>query len=541
MRIAMAQINPCLGDFEENSEKILEFSRRAVERRADIVLFPESSLFGYHPMDLLERPGVVVAQMKALNKLIKKLPRDILILFGAFVPNPKKRGKAYLNAAIGVKNGKKVFQCAKTLLPTYDVFDDARHIEAGDMSKNILKYKGKKILITICEDIWAWPRPGKDVESLYPGNPIRNLKSSQVDLILNMSASPFYPGKLKDRTHVVKKTAEYLRAPMAYVNMVGAQDELIYDGGSFAIDKKGKKLSQSVYFQEDLNMVDFEEATGGSREITKDKLEQMRLALSLGIHDFVEKVGMKQVHFGLSGGIDSALVACLAADALGSNRVTAFALPGPYSSKESFSLAEKLASNLGIQFQSIDINSGYTAMVNEIAKSMGEHEFSLMEENMQSRLRGMVLMAYSNRTGSLLLNTSNKAEFATGYGTLYGDMAGGLCPIGDLLKHEVYALAEHYNAEYELIPKEIIERAPTAELAPNQKDEDSLPPYSELDPAVERLVEKMGSARTDTEKFVLNAMLRSEFKRWQAPPILKVSEHSFGRGRRMPVAHRAIY
>ena len=537
----MAQMNPHLGDFQFNAEKIIELSERALEHRADIVLFPESSLFGYHPMDLLERPAIVKAQMKFLEKLIKRLPKDILVLFGAFIPNPKKRGKAYLNAAIGVRNGKKVFQCAKSLLPTYDVFDDARHIEPGDMTKNIFKYKGKRILITICEDIWAWPRPGKDVESLYPGNPIRKVKSTQVDLILNLSASPFYPGKLKDRQFVVKKTADYLKAPMVYVNMVGAQDELIYDGGSFAIDKKGKVLSQNLFFQEDLNIVDYETLEGKKREITKDKLELLRQSTALGIRDFVKKIGFTKVHLGLSGGIDSALVACLAADAVGPQNVTAFALPGPFSSDESFELAKELSENLGIGFKSIDINEGYDSMLKGIKSSLGAHEFSIMQENIQSRLRGLLLMAFSNKTDSLLLNTSNKTEFATGYGTLYGDMAGGLCPIGDLLKSEVYDLSRHYNKEQEIIPNRIIDRPPSAELAPDQKDEDSLPPYAELDPAVEKLVEKMGSAKTGTEKFVLNSLYKSEFKRWQAPPILKLSEHSFGRGRRMPVAHKAHY
>ncbi len=541
MRIALAQMNPTLGDFAANAKKIIDFSRRAQDLRAEIVLFPEATLFGYHPMDLLERPSVVDAQLKVLGDLLKKLPKDILVIIGVFTKNKKAKGKPFHNSALAIRNGKIVFQCHKELLPTYDVFDDARHIEPGDMSKNILKFKGKKVFVTICEDIWAWPVPGENVQSFYPENPIQKIKPKSVDLVLNLSASPFHVGKFTHRQRVVTSTAKYLKAPMAYVNMVGAQDELVFDGGSFAVAANGKTLCQSVFFEEDLTILDLDTKEGGTRPRVENTVEQIRRALVLGIRDFCEKAGLQRVHLGLSGGIDSAVVACLAVDALGPKNVDVFYLQGPFSSDESGRMAGQLAENLGLQLRCISIEKMYGDVNARLTEALGPHEFGHAEENIQSRLRGLLLMAYSNREGSLLLNTTNKTEMASGYGTLYGDMIGGLCPIGDLLKRDVFELAKHYNQQQELIPAGIITRPPSAELAPNQKDEDSLPLYSKLDPAVRNMVERLKPARSHEEKFLLRAMYKSEFKRWQAPPILKVREHSFGRGRRFPVAHKAFY
>lgn len=539
MRVALAQINPILGDFQVNAKKIIEYSQRAKEKHADIVVFPEASLFGYHPMDLLERPSIIDQQLKVLNKLLKSLPKDMLIIFGAFTKNTKKKGKPYFNSAIVTLNGKIIKQSGKELLPTYNVFDDARHIEPGNMSKNIFTYKKKKMLLTVCEDIWAWPMAGRDSESYYPFNPIKKIKPREVDFVINLSASPFYIGKAEQRLHVVKKTAGHLKAPMVYVNMVGAQDELVFDGGSFAVSATGKVLAKSMHFEEDLNIVDFNEKSGGLRKQDLSDIESMRRALVLGVRDFCDKIRIKRVHLGLSGGIDSAVVAAIAADALGPANVTCFAMPGPFSTDKSFKLAEQLAKNLGVDFQTMSISESYDAVLKSFENKLGHEQFGLTEENLQSRLRGLLLMAFSNRTNSLLLNTSNKTELASGYGTLYGDMIGGLCVIGDLVKRDVYALAVHYNVESEIIPNEIITRPPSAELKPNQKDEDSLPPYKKLDTAVVNLIEHMQPAKKPEEKFLLQAMLRSEFKRWQAPPILKIRERSFGRGRRMPVAHRA--
>ena len=538
MRIALAQINSLLGDFEGNQKKILEYARRALERRCDLVVFPEAALFGYHPVDLLERPSVVAAQEKALKEIHKFLPKGVAILVGAIVRNPSKKGKGFWNAAVFLEKGAKPKVFAKQLLPTYDVFDESRHIEPGQVAKNVLRWKGKRIVVTICEDIWAWPSKGP-VFSKYGRNPLEDVKPRKADLVLNLSASPFTQTKLGNRRAVVKNTAALFKAPMVYVNMVGGQDELIFDGGSFAVDRKGKIVAQSVRFQEDLNVIDLETLEGGVRPLPEQPAEITRSALVLGLRDFLRKTGFTKVHLGLSGGIDSALVACLAVDALGPANVTGVILPGPFSSPNSAKWARELANRLGFRTVDLPITSTYEHALSVFEKAFGKKDFDLMNENMQARIRGLMLMALSNREGSMLLGTSNKSEFAVGYSTIYGDMIGGLMPIGDLLKSEVFTLCEHYNSETELIPREVIERPPSAELRENQKDQDSLPPYDQLDEIVKRLVVGFDPPKTEVERRVLDLMMKSEFKRWQAPPILKVSDHAFGRGRRFPVAHRA--
>ena len=543
MKIALAQINSHLGHFDGNAAKIIQFSDKARALGAEIVVFPEASLFGYHPMDLLERPSVVDQELKALKRLCQKLPRDILVLFGAFTLNKKLNGKPYFNSAVAVHAGRvRIFN--KTLLPTYDVFDDARHIEPGDVAKNIIRYKGKKILITVCEDIWAWPIAGQKRPSFYDVNPLRRLRPGSVDLLLNLSASPFFQNKWDDRLEVTRQTVRYFKAPIIYVNLVGAQDELIFDGGSFALNKKGEIIAHSPHFSENLQVVDILEPKTNRRARVGARpqgLESLRQALVLGVHDFVEKINLKRVHLGLSGGVDSAVVACLAADAVGAQNVTTIALPGPFSAKESLTLGQTLARNLGMEFKIIDMTREYEMIENLVREMLALRAFGVVHENIQARIRAMILMAYANATGSLLLNTTNKTEMACGYGTLYGDLSGGLSVIGDLLKRDVYALARHYNREREVIPKGIITRAPSAELRPNQTDQDSLPPYEKLDASVVRLVEKSLDARSETDQFLLKVLLKSEFKRWQSPPILKVRAHSFGQGRRMPIANAAVF
>ncbi|MBX3020607.1 MAG: NAD+ synthase [Bdellovibrionales bacterium] len=540
MRIALAQMNALLGDFEGNKNKILDFVARARERRCDLVVFPEAALFGYHPVDLLERPAVVAEQERVLRELHRQLPKGIGILVGAIVRNSSGKGKGYWNAAVFLEKGAKPRIFPKTLLPTYDVFDESRHIEPGDVSKNVFRFKGKRLLVTICEDIWGWPRKDNPYFSTYGQNPLRKVKRSAVDLVVNLSASPFTHSKMKNRLVVTKSTATYFKTPMVYVNMVGGQDELIFDGGSFALDKKGKVIAQCVRFAEDLNVLDLKEGkASGLNELPGEPEEILRSALVLGIRDFVHKTGFTKVHLGLSGGIDSALVACLAADALGPMNVTAVYLPGPYSADISFKYSKRLAENLGLRFVQIPIQRVYEQSLQELESVFGRMAFGITQENLQARIRGMMLMAISNREGSMLLGTSNKSEFAVGYSTLYGDMIGGLMPIGDLLKTEVYALSQHYNSQQELIPKTIIARPPSAELRENQTDQDSLPPYDQLDEAVRKLTVGFHSPENSVERRVLDLMLKSEFKRWQAPPVLKVSDHAFGRGRRFPVAHKA--
>jgi NAD+ synthase (glutamine-hydrolysing) len=537
MRVGLAQINSTLGDFAGNREKIVEFTRRALEKRCDLVVFPELALIGYPPNDLLERSSVVDAQMKEFEKLSRQIPAGIAVVVGLITRSKRKKGKPYHNSAAFLVKGKAPKFFHKELLPTYDVFDEARHVEKGQLASGFLKFKNKRLLVTICEDIWGWELP--DHPTNYLENPLVLLKKEKVDLVLNLSASPYTHQKSKDRLAVVTKTAKNFRAPLVYVNTIGAQDEIIFDGGSFAVDAKGKVLAQNVFFEEDLNVVDFSTGVGGFRDVPSDRVEKTRRALVVGLRDFARKTGLQRMHLGLSGGIDSAVVACLAVDALGPNRVTGVTLPGPYNESKSKSLGESLAKNLGIRCFNMPISPAYETTLSTLKTSTGDFEFGLVNENMQARLRGLFLMALGNKDGSLLLTTGNKSEYATGYSTLYGDMCGGLAPIGDLLKGEVYDLARLYNAEREIIPEDIITRAPSAELRPNQKDQDSLPPYDVLDAAVKKLVENQKPARSETEKWLLGALVRSEFKRWQAPPVLKVTGHAFGRGRRFPIAHKA--
>lgn len=536
MRIAVAQINATLGAFEENSKKIISYIKSAEARHCDLVIFPECTLFGYHPFDLLERSSIVEEQLSYLKEIQKNTPAKMSVLVGVIAKNKNSRGRPYHNSAVLLKKTGKPQYFHKQLLPTGDVFDEARFIQSGEMKDNVFEVAGKKVFLTICEDIWAWPEKGH--RSQYLENPIEKVKKRKFDLILNMSASPYYPGKIKTRKNLVAQTAKFFKAPMIYCNLVGAQDEIVFDGASFALDAKGKTILQCLPFEEELNILDLKKNEGGLQTISNDETENLRQALVLGIKDFCSKTGLQKIHFGLSGGIDSAVVACLAVDAIGASRVAALALPTQFNQPESLELARALAKNIGISFQDISIQSVFQNFKSLVDGAFAIKQEGLVHENLQSRIRGTLLMAYSNHASSLLLNTSNKSEIAAGYSTLYGDLCGGLSPIGDLTKDQVYDLARLYNRERELIPKRIIDRPPTAELRENQKDEDSLPPYSILDKAVRKLVESSEEPTSATDKWLQTQIYRNEFKRWQAPPILKVSRHSFGRGRRFPIAHK---
>lgn len=536
IKIAIAQTNSVLGDFQLNYKKIMNAIKKAHADGVDLVVFPEAALFGYHPVDLLERPDIVKRQISYISKIQKSMPSGVAAIVGAITDNPKKNGKAYHNSAVLIQKNKTVKIFAKQLLPTYDVFDEARHIEAGETAKNIFKFKGHKILVTICEDIWAWQLPGYK-SSPYKKNPLTQIKE-KIDLVVNLSASPFTHTKYKNRTYVTEQVVKHFKAPMIYANMVGAQDELIFDGASFALSKKAEVICQLKDFEEDYAVVDFNCASKPIK-IKTQRLLRAQKALECGLRDFVDKIGFKKVHLGISGGIDSALVATIAAKAIGGDRLCLISMPGPYNSPKSHTASRELAKNLKAEFLEVPIETYYKSLSSDLDIAFGVKEFSVMHENIQARLRGLILMAYSNKNSSLLLNTSNKSEFAMGYSTLYGDQCGGLSVIGDVLKTDVYKLARLYNKLEPLIPNFIIDRPPSAELRPNQKDSDSLPPYEKLDPVIIKLVENCKPARTALEKRVLKALLLTEFKRWQAPPILKVTDHAFGRGRRLPVAHRS--
>ncbi len=538
MRIAVAQINAVLGDIEFNKNKILEYIEKARQRKVDLVVFPESSLLGYHPFDLLERDDLVETLEKTMCEIQKHIPSDLAVIYGTLTRNKSKKGRPYFNSAILLQKSKKPQVFNKQLLPTGDVFDEARFIEHGDLSKNVFKLKGKKFFLTICEDIWAWDY--KKGSSSYIENPLKKIKEKNVDLVVNLSASPWFPGKEKMRHHVAQETAKHFKAPILYANLVGAQDEIIFDGASFVLSPQGKKMMQCQAFEEDLNIFDLDTNEAWAKPSHLSEIEKLHKALVLGIRDFCKKTGLTKVHLGLSGGIDSAVVACLAVDALGPHFVKSFALPGPYSTEKSLELAGQLAKNLKIEMFTSSINKPFETISKQIETEMEIKEFGLVHENLQSRLRGLFLMSYANHKNSLLLTTGNKSEYATGYSTLYGDMCGGLAPIGDLTKKQVYELAAYYNSTAKIIPQAIIDRPPTAELRPNQKDQDTLPPYEDLDKAVVNIVEKSKKPSNETEKWLIARLVATEFKRWQAAPILKASSHSFGRGRRWPLAHKAF-
>ncbi|MEN0057660.1 MAG: NAD(+) synthase, partial [Bdellovibrio sp.] len=428
MRIAIAQINPVLADFEFNHKKIVDYIQQAQQKKCEMVVFPECTLFGYHPFDLLERKQLVAKQEALFKKLQKSVPAGMAVVVGLITRNPQKKGRPYFNSAAVLVRGKKPQIFHKQLLPTGDVFDEARFIEAGDFSRNYFQWKGKKFFLTICEDIWAW----EDAKghSPYKENPLAKVKKQKIDLVINLSASPYFAGKMKLREYVTQKTAAYFRAPIMYVNLVGAQDEIIFDGGSFVLDPKGHKLLSCQRFTEDINVYDTDTREAWSQARPLNRTEELRQALVLGIRDFCEKTGIQKVHLGLSGGIDSAVVAALAVDALGPARVAGLALPGPFNASESLTLAGDLAEHLGIEFKKISIDSMYKEVVHSLDQGIGLNEFSVVNENLQARLRGMTLMAYANKENSLLLTTGNKSEYASGYSTLYGDMCGGLAPLG---------------------------------------------------------------------------------------------------------------
>ena len=540
MRIGLAQINPTLGQFKKNSQTVLEFVHRAHARHCDLLVFPEATIFGYHPFDLLERKVLAEQQIRELKTIQQKLPQGFGIILGMITKNDEPRGRPYRNSAVLLEKGKKPRWFHKMLLPTGDVFDEARFIEPGTLDQNYFSFGGKKFYLTICEDIWAWPEAKK--RNFYHVNPLEKVPKQKVDCVLNISASPFYHGKIKVREKLVKHTAKHFKAPMVYCNLVGAQDEIIFDGKSFVSDSRGKKILALRAFEEDLGIFHLESLQREMPpfEVRDDsEIEEIRQALVLGIRDFCAKTKNTKVHFGLSGGIDSAVVACLAVDALGADNVHAIALPTKFNSRESLKLAQKLAKNLEVELTTIPIQKSFELLREEVDRSFDVDKFGLVHENLQSRIRGLFLMAYSNQNQSLLLGTTNKSELAAGYGTLYGDLIGALMPLGDLTKHQVVKLGLLYNAEMELIPNKIITRPPTAELRKGQLDSQSLPDYKLLDQSVDNLVTYCKPVQTPTDRWLSKKIYASEFKRWQAPPILKVSVHSFGRGRRWPVAHQA--
>ena len=536
MKIAISQINPIIGDIKGNTDKILSYISKAKKEDCELIIFPELSILGYPPRDLLLRNDL----LKKVDEIIKEkiLPesKDIGILLGAPLC---KDGRIY-NSALLFYHEKIFGYQHKTLLPSYDVFDETRYFKPANYRHPII-FKGVNLGITVCEDIWNdkdyWNR------KIYEIDPLEELISQGAEIIINISASPYYYGKIKLRLDMLSYIAQKYKRPIVYVNQVGGNDELIFDGSSLVITEDGKIAWRGKSFEEDFGIVDFENLSFVKDiNFIKEDIEFIYKALVLGIKDYFSKLGFKKAVVGLSGGIDSSVTAVLAVSALGPENVLGVSMPSRYSSEGSIKDAEKLAKNLGIDFRIIPIERIFKSYL-ETFNPNGNPLMDLAEENLQARIRGNILMFISNREGYLVLTTGNKSELAVGYCTLYGDMAGGLAVIGDIPKMMVYELAKFINREREIIPQSVLTKVPSAELRPNQKDEDSLPPYSILDQilkayiednlSIEEIVEK-GFERSLVEE-VIKKIDSAEYKRRQAPPVLKVTTKAFGMGRRMPI------
>ena len=543
MKIALAQLNYHVGNFEQNTSKIIRSIERAKNDKVDLIVFAELSICGYPPRDFLEFNDFI----RLCNEAVESIAQHcigIAAIVGAPAINPQVQGKDLFNAAWFLSNGKVNAIRNKTLLPTYDVFDEYRYFEPN-RTFDIITCAGKKIALTICEDLW-----NINHNPLYITTPMDELIKHGPDVIINIAASPFSHTQLASRTQVLRNNVEKYKLPLLYVNHVGAQTELIFDGGSLAMNTKGEIVEQLKSFEEDYAVVTLEDinALPAIQTTASQKMEQIEQALVLGIRDYFNKLGFTKAILGLSGGIDSALVVYLAARALGEDNVKPVLLPSQFSSDHSISDSLDLCKNLGVKHDIIPIERAFNTFRELLQPAFGDLPFDLTEENMQARCRGLILMGLSNKFGYILLNTSNKSEMAVGYGTLYGDMCGGLSVIGDLYKTEIFELCRYINREKEIIPENIITKPPSAELRPNQKDSDSLPDYEQLDPILFEYIEKRKSPgeiiRMGYDESIVKRILRlvnmNEYKRHQTPPILRISPKAFGMGRRMPIVAKYL-
>jgi NAD+ synthase (glutamine-hydrolysing) len=543
LRVAVAQIDTTVGDFSGNAEKIVAFGRRAEKEGSDLVLFPELAVSGYPPKDLLDRRSFLAESDRTIAS-IAQASGSAVWLYGAPIENRAKSGRPVFNAAVAARGGRRVGEYHKRLLPTYDVFDEGRYFEPGRRRPLVLRVKGMRVGVTICEDIWNdktfWKRP------LYTLDPVAELAPLDLDLHVNISASPYTLGKDRLRRRMMGQIARRTRVPLVFCNLVGGNDGLVFDGASTAFDGRGRLIGRSRSFEEDFWTIDLPGGRGPMPP-EEEEVAGLRKALVLSLADYAAKCGFFEAVLGLSGGIDSAVTAALAVEALGSQKILGVAMPGPYSSKGSLRDARELAKRLGIRFVEIPIGPVFEAYRRVLAPAFGKGGCVPAEENLQARIRGALLMALSNRFGYLVLSTGNKSEIAVGYCTLYGDMAGGYALISDIPKTLVYELASEINREREKIPGAILAKEPSAELRPNQKDTDSLPPYSELDPLIEALVDlslpteiaaRRANVSPEIARDVARRVDRNEYKRRQMPPGPKVTAKAFGEGRRYPIAQR---
>ena len=540
MKIALAQINPTVGDFAGNVARLREAYGEGVADGAEIVVAPELAITGYPPRDLLLKSGFIEGNLAALEELAGHVGEAALVV-GHVGQNEKQPGRVATNAVSLIQNGKIVATRTKTLLPTYDVFDEDRYFEPATENAPV-EIGGRKLGLTICEDVWNdedfWD------DRRYRANPVESLVEQGAEVLINISASPWHLGKNQVRRAMLANTATKVRRPLVYCNAVGGNDELIFDGGSLALNAEGRAMGCAPYFSEAVTLVDL---NGQPVELAApSEVAMLQDALALGVRDYLGKCGFQSAVIGLSGGIDSAVTAAIAVDALGAENVRGISMPSQYSSAGSLDDSEALAKNLGIQYDVVPIEGGFEIMKTSLAPLFGDRAEDVTEENMQARLRGQILMALSNKFGSLVLTTGNKSELAVGYCTLYGDMCGGLAVISDVPKTMVYELARWINRAREIIPEATITKPPSAELRPDQKDEDSLPPYDVLDEILERhvvaseSVDEIIAAGFDAEtvRHIARLIDLNEYKRRQAAPGLKVTSKAFGVGRRIPVAQK---
>ena len=540
MKLALAQLNFVVGDIEGNSRKISEAISASADAGVDLVAFSELSVTGYPPRDLLRKEQFVLDSVRATESLAGQC-KSVAALVGYVRPNPSGSGLRLQNAAALLADGVVKHVHVKALLPSYDVFDETRYFEPGK-TKDCVKIAGHKVGLAVCEDLWDTQALGG---KLYDQDPIEALAGAGADIIVNMSASPFEMGKADKKAELFSRQAMKSQAAIAYINQVGGNDELVFDGASCFVSAEGKLLARAASFTEDLLILDTA-ATASRQEPLAEPMERVCAALKLGLRDYAAKCGFTSVVLGLSGGIDSAIVAAIAADAIGPENVHAIAMPSRYSSPESLKDAQELAGNLRIHCQVVPIESMHAAFESSLGRTFTGSSGEIAAENIQARIRGNIVMAVSNAGGHLALATGNKSELSTGYCTLYGDMCGGLAVIGDLLKTSVYDLAEQLNREagWDRIPRAIIDKPPTAELKPGQLDQDRLPPYDILDSILSRYVEGNQTTRQivaagldeQTVRRVVSMVDSAEYKRQQAAPVLKVTARAFGSGRRMPIA-----
>jgi NAD+ synthase (glutamine-hydrolysing) len=544
MKIALAQFNPTVGDFSGNSARILSLAEKARKRGADLAVFSELCLCGYLPQDLLERPSFIDRNHHELNDLAAKLPLPCIVGYAGRVKNGT--GKSIANKAALICSGRVVFEQSKMLLPTYDVFDESRYFQPASR-QSAYGFGREQLGITICEDVWNdknfW------AQCRYDRDPVTELVGQGITVLLNISASPYTIDKRALRLEMLQSIAVNQKRPVVYVNQVGGDDSLIFDGGSMALTAEGKVAAQASAFEEDLVLFDTVTGEGEIHAQPHEEIAYAYRALITGTQDYVRKCGFKKVLVGLSGGIDSSVVASIAVEALGAENVLGVSMPGPFSSEGSKADAKVLAQNLGIEFLTLPIVDVYDAYLKALAPAFASRSMDVTEENIQARIRGNFLMAISNKFGSMVLSTGNKSELAVGYCTLYGDMAGGLAVISDVPKLMIYELANWINRERELIPRSSIEKVPSAELRPNQKDEDSLPPYDVLDRILKAYIEDLHSPQEIADHYGFDLKLvrdiallvdRTEYKRKQAAPGLKITSRAFGFGRPFPIAQRFI-